>query len=622
MSAFGIETIGARVALDVTGSYPTGLLAALGVSYNIPQELTNAQLRYTAAQADINAQQDAAYSQTNLQLEKTANIAATNLATQLAATMYKDASYAVNQVNQNVSDTANTAYANAYAVYKIASDASYTAYLTYEATQIVQDKAAAERIVVSVGKSTPDVNPIDITTLSTVSTMVGNAAKDAHNATITAQTNAQQYLFKTQEILGAAIYKSTSVTVNLTTVAAFNTLVKAVIQNIADPLNAIAGKETLITQYVPSIPLNNAIQAANLAIAVVQGCITAISNNVTTNAAITTNVTAAGNLATSLDTAARGKDSIWDLADATQWRLIRTASTMVTNNSIISIPSDKPFDPYYVNMSSISTARAAKNVALKADISADNARGVYNALVYLQTKFGSNLNMESSIAPCAASSLKMLNDAMACVNRVTSNSSAYSAVAITRRASNTINGLLSQISAQEANSVVAASDAQVVLDLLSKALSAAVVTDLTLTQQILWMVNDATEKARLISEKAKAASIVSSRTAHNLVTPQTIAIQTAAANNAGALNNNRASRLDRLSRNVPVDPPPAYRPYQAGIRAQTFHPIRPTLDELVYKNRLAPLRVDSLRTILATKIKVAKDVQHLNDISAFSFRQQ
>lgn len=621
MSAFGIETIGGRIALDVTGSYPTGLLAALGIPYNVPAELTNAQLRYTAAQVDINAQEGAAYSQTNLQLQNTANTAATNLATQLAATMYKNASYSVNLANQNLSDSANTAYTNAYAVYKICSDASYMAYLTTEASQIVQQKILAERTAISVGKSVPDVNPIDLTTLSTVSTMVGRTEDDAHNATVVSETNALQYLFKTQALLGSAILRSTSVTVNLTTVAAFNTFVKTVIENIADPLNDIAGKETLITQYVPSIPLNNAIQVANIAIEFIKACITANSLGVTTNVGMTTNTTAAGNLATSLDTAARGRDTVWNLANATQRQMVQTASTMVTYNSIISIPVDRPFDPYYVNLPTISTNRAAKSVALKADTSANNARGVYNAMVSLKTIFGSNLTPQPIIKPSAAKSLKLLNDAIACVNKVTANSSAYAAVAITRRAANTINGLLSQVMIEEEDTLLAASDAQSVLDLLHTALNIAVVTNLSRSQTVAWAVNAATGRAQEVSDKAKETSYILSRTAHDVVTPQKIAIQTASANSSGASNNNYLSRLDRNSRNVPVDPPAPYKPFKADIRVKTFQSIRPTLDELVYKHRLTPLRVDSLRTILETKIKVAQDVQHINDISAFSFRQ-
>lgn len=621
MSVFGENTIGGRVALDVTGSYPTGLMAALGTIYNYPQDLINAQLRYTAAQVDINAQHGAGYSQTNLQVEKTATIAATDLVTQMAATTYKNASGQVNYANQNLSDAANTAYTNAYSVYKICKDASYLAYLTYEASQIVVDKAFAERVVASVTMSKPDVNPIDVTTLSTMSTIVLAYNKDAHDATILAQTNALQYLFKTQAILGSAIVRSNSVTLNLTVVSALDILVKAVIKNIADPLNTIAGKETLVTQYIPSVPLNNAIQVANIAINMLKGCLSAATSNVRTNSDITSNASSSVLLANSLDTIARGNDNTMYLADATANQMIQTASTMKSLGSVISIPDEYPYNPYYVSKSSVDEAKSATKVANAADISAVNARTVSKALLFLQSTFASNLTPDTTIAAAVSGSLKTLNEMMAAVNKVTSNTSAYVGVAVSIRSSNTVNGLLSQITVKENNTSSAAADAQSVLDLLRHALTKAVVTDLNLTQGIAWLINAATGRAEEVAEKAKNRSLVLSRAAHNLISPQTIAIQTASANRAGALNNNSLSRLDRNSRNPHVNPPDAYNSFKAGIRATTLPPVRPSLDELVFKNRLAPLRLDSLRTITATKVKVAQDVQHINDISAFSFRQ-
>ena len=484
MSVFGENTIGGRVALDITGSYPTGLMAALGVSYNDPQELINAQLRYTAAQVDINAQHGAQYSQTNLDLEKAANVAATDLATQLAANIYKNASFEVNFVNQTASDLANVAYTDAYSVYKICCDASYIAYLTYEASSIIHEKAAQETIVASVGKSKPNVNIIDITTLSSVSTLVGNYSQDAHNATILAQTNALQYLFKTQSILGSAIVKSNTVTNNLEVVAAFDTLVRAVLENIADPLNSIAGKESLITQYVPSVPVNNAIQVANIAIAFINGCITASKNLLTMNYAISTNTIAAASFASTLDNIARVNDATMYLATATSNQMFNTASTMKANGSIISIPNEYPYSPYQVTLSSINIANAATKIAMDADISAVNARGVSNAILSLRGAFQRNLTPDIHVYARAVSSLKVLTDMMETVKKVTTNSSAYSAVAITRRASNTINGQLSEIIEQEEKSINASNESRDLLTMLRDALSSAVITDLSRTHSV------------------------------------------------------------------------------------------------------------------------------------------
>ena len=99
-TAFSGNQVGSRVSLDVAGDYPTGLLAALAI-YGNPAELINAQLRYTATQDDINAQQDAGYALPNLQIESSGTVAPDSLRTQLAATNYIDASNEVNYLNQN-----------------------------------------------------------------------------------------------------------------------------------------------------------------------------------------------------------------------------------------------------------------------------------------------------------------------------------------------------------------------------------------------------------------------------------------------------------------------------------------------------------------------------------------
>ena len=646
--------------LDIAGSYPTGLIAALGPVYNDPQQLINAQLRYTAAQVDINAQQDANYAQQNLEIEKTATVAATSLKTQIAATMYNNASHQVNYANQLLSNEMNAAYTNAYTVYKVTRDASYTAYLLNEASKILKDKVAAAKIVVSVGMSTPNINPVDITTLSTMSTMVGTVEEDAHLAVSLARANASNYLLKEQSLLANAIIKSTLVTNRLSLIAAFNNLVKAVLKNIADPINYIAGKGLLDTQYVPGVPLSNAIRVANYTIAILHGIISAIGASVSTNSQITNNISLMGSFANSLDGIAREKDVSMYLTGATSNQLINTTSTMNAYGMKISILSEYPFDPYRVNMSTIQIATVAKRIALLADNSAVNARLVYDALIALVNAYQvaitsvnvvenvetdetsscyecfpcetdvpvSDVNvsaggwMPSSFLQIASVSLNILNEMMLSVNKVVTNSSAHSAISITTRASNTIDGLLVKMTAEYLETAKDASDADNVLSLLKVAISKATVTDCKVTNELLWSVNAALGKAEEVSEKLKERSFILSRTAHNLVTPQTIAIQTATANTAGQIVNNRLSRLDRNSRNPPVIPPKPYTSFQASIRAKTFQPIRPSLDELVYKNKIAPLRPDSLRTVLDTKIKVAQEVQELKDKSGFSFRQQ
>lgn len=622
-TVFGGNQVGGRVELDIAGSYPTGLMAALGTSYNDPQELINAQLRYTAAFVDITSGQDAGYALRNTSIENSGILSPTSLLTQVAAITYRNASSEVNYANQNVSNNANVAYTNAHAVYKACEDASYMAFIVNESAQIVLDRISTATAVVMLGNTPPGINAIDRTTLDYISSIVGKVDRVAQNNVSKSHINATNQQNKLLVILNNAIVKSSTVTNNLTLVAAFNSLVKVILKNINDPLLSIAGKEDLVTQYVPSVPLNNAINVANLAVTCINNFISALESGLQTSASITASVAASAALATSLDSIARANDITMYLKDATADVLIQTTSTMKVNGSQISIPSGYPYTAEYVSESAISAARAAKNVALPADISASNARAVSNALNTLKQAFASNRTPEPMIAVIANSSLKMLMDTLNTLAKVTNNSSSYSAVAITKRASNTIVGYLARITQDESISLEAAGNANDVLKLLNTAILKISAPDsLQKTQDVLWAVNAAKGRAHEVSEKAKDVAFILSRTAHNLVTPQRIAIQTAGANRAGAINNNLASRLDRNSRSVPVDPPPAYKSFKADIRAKTFQPIRPSLDELVFKNRITPLRLDSLRTIMDTNIKVAEEVQRIYDTSAFSFRQQ
>ena len=620
-TAFGGNQVGSRVSLDIEGSYPTGLMAALGRSYNHQQGLITAQLRYTAAQVDINSQQDSAYASYNIEKERTATIAATTLESQLAAIEYTNAASRVNSVNQDLSDDANALYTRANAIYKLCCDASYSANLSVDAAKLVVDAIKTERNVNSVGRSTPDINPIDFVSLSSMSTIVGNVGNSANNDIVLAQSNALQFLFKTQGILGNAIVKSTSVTNNLGVALALNNLVKTVIKNLVDPLHYIGGKEILVTQYVPDVPLSNAINVTNTALTCLNAFIQAISSSQITSPTIISSVASAATLASSLDGVARINDRRMYDAEETVNFLIQSASTMRYYGASLSFPCEYTLSPTQIYTEAIATGNKLRTTALHADISAVNARSVSDALIYLKDQFLANTTPDSTISVIAANSLNLIKTAMASVTKVTSNSSAYAAVAITLRASNTVKGLLEKISDQVSTTHEAYTDASSVLSLLNTALSATVIVDVSRSQDAAWAVNAATERAREVSESAKNRAYVLSRTAHNVVTPQSIAIQTASANRAGALNNNYLSRLDRNSRN-PLLELKAYKPFQAEIRAQTFQPVRPSLDELVYKNRITPLVTNSMATITDTKVKVAQQVQRIKSSSGFSYRQQ
>ncbi len=651
-TAFGGNQVGSRVSLDIAGSYPTGLLAALGRTYNYQQELINAQLRYTAAQVDINSQEGAAYASYNIQKERTATVAASSLEDQIAFTVYANASSRVNDANQDLSDDANIASTKANAIYKLCSDASYTAYLSVEAATLVTDEIHKYSDIQSVGLSIPNmrvrnfendasnnillgqlstlrnsmmsipsVNPLDIATLSHITTIFNNYEKDASNNTILAQSNALQYLLKTQGILANAIVKSTTLTRNLAVTAAFDALVKALINNIADPLYYIAGKELLVTQYVPSPPLNNAINVTNTAIASINAFIRAISLNQNTSVDIVSTVDAAGNIASTLDTEARLNDNLMYNSDATIKFLIQSASTMRSYGAALSFPSEYTISPSQIYAEAISVGNAVKKVALHADISAVNARTVSNALIYLKTQFLLNTTPDSSIALIAKKSLNLIKTAMESVTKVTSNSSANSAVAITLRASNTVNGLLAQASQAELKSSGAYLDANSVLLLITTALSATVIGNVSQLQSAAWVINAATARASEVAEITRNKAFLLNRTSNNSVTPQSIAVQTASAIRAGALNNNYFSQLDRNSRE-PRFEPIAYKPFQADIRAQTFQPVRPTLDELVFKNRITPLVTNSMKSITEANVKVAQQVQRIKSASGFSYKQQ
>jgi hypothetical protein len=652
-TAFGGNQVGSRVSLDIAGSYPTGLMAALGTSYNDQQLLINAQLRYTATQVDLNSQQNSAYASYNIEKERTATIAATSLENQIAAIDYANASSRVNYVNQSLSDDANTAYTRANAIYKHCCDASYSANLSVEAAGIVIDKINKYNDVGSVGLSIPNltsvrnfkndasnntillqsstlrdsitaiasVNPYDTTTLSHITTLFHNFEKDASNNIVLAQSNSLQFLIKTQTILATAIIKSRTVTTNLSVVLAFNTLVKSLIKTLADPLHYIAGKELLVTQYVPDVPLNNALDVTNTALTSLNAFISAISLNQNTSASIISGVNAAGTLASTLDGVARINDRRMHDSDATINFIVKSASTMRYYGAALSFPNEYTLSPTQIYTDAIKVGEEVRKFALHADISAVNARAVSDALIYLKAQFLQNTTPDSTISLIASNSLNLINTAMESVRKVTSNSSAYSAVAITLRASNTINGILAKITEQETVSLQAYSDANSVLTLLNTALSATVIPDVSHTQSAAWAVNAATERARQVSELAKDRAVLLTRTAHTIVTPQIIAVQTASANRASAINNNHLSRLDRNSRN-PLFELKAFKPFQAEIRAQTLEPIRPSLDELVFKNRITPLVPNSIRSITDTKVKVAQQVQRIKSASGHSYTQQ
>lgn len=650
-TSFPVNPEGNVVSLDIQNSYPIGLLAQLGPYYNDSQERITAQITYTANQLDITSQKNAAYVIQNLELEKSGTLPPNSADAVSAQSIYGNGANAVNYANQNLATLINTEYTNAYAIQKSCMDASYSAFLTTEATQVRFDRISTFSTVMQLGNTPITVNPMYMIFPSTISTMVASAVQTAQQGVSDASGNVQAYITKTQTLLNNTIIKSTSVSANRTLVLAFNTLVRVVAQAVLFPLLEIAGKETLVTQYVPSIILTVAIELVNKA----QAFLTArIANN------ITTEVTSADSYATTLHTIAKSNELNMYRQDRLQNILKQAASarpryTTPTTNSPVSaynfitqqtaaaaanaiavetikyaVLTDASGFIVAPNSAIVAIAAAAaaispiaaRTLALNAETSAANARSVSNAIANLNTAYTNAITKEPIILTTATESLSILASILSTISKVTSNSSPHSAVAITIRASNTIQGILKSATETEQASLDSATDAASVLTLLNTAYSITPsVSDAAGIQNKLWAINAATARAKEVAEKLKDKLYIFNTTAGNLVTPQKIAVQTASANTAGALNANHISRVNRVSRGLYIGPPPAYNGFKAGIRANTLVPIRPSLDELVYRNRIQPLRLDSLRSVSEVIVKVAQEVQEITDNSAFSYRQ-
>jgi hypothetical protein len=623
-TSFAGNQVGSMISLDITGSYPTGILAPLGPYYNDSQLLISAQLRYTANQADITTEMDAAVKNTLLSIEKTGVLAPTSLESQKAANVYINAATDVNYYNQGLSDNANIAYYNANAVSKACNDVSYSAYLTQEAYQVYLNKISTATTVVALGDTTPNINSIDTVSLGSMSTIVGGVEAIAENQIVLASNNIQAYITNTNGILNDALTKSASVSANLTLTAAFNTVVRAVMKSVADPLKDISGKESLVTQYVPSVPVNNAINITMTAIAAVNAFIATLNAGLQISPDIINRVNDADILASTLDSTARPLDIQMDLKDAVKNRMFLTTSTMLSYGQAISLPGEYPYNPTYVSKPYIESASKAKKIALDSDLSAVNARNVSNALIALKDAFENTITPEESIYYTSVNSSYLLNNLIGTITKLTSNSSAHAAVAITRRVSNTVLGELNLMTEKEAKSIEAANYAKTVTDALQFASTQApdlVNANFPTLKNYMWAINAAKGKAEELTEKLKNNAFILNKTAHTMVTPNRVATQTLNAYQRGITNINTISRLDRNSRNVPVDPPAPYSSFKAGIRAKTFIPVRPSLDELIFKNRLNPLRLDSITSTDQMKVRVAQQVQRIKDISAFSFRQ-
>jgi hypothetical protein len=642
-TSFAGNQVGSMVSLDIRNSYPIGNLAQLGPYYNYPQGYISNQINYTANQADIISQDGAAYAAKNIELEKSGTIPPSSANAVSAATVYINGANTVNFLNQNAADLANTEYVNAYAIEKSARDASYSAFLTTEASQIRLDRISSLSTLTQLANTPITINPLNIMFPSTISSMINTMEQTSQQAVTDASGNLQDYITNTQRLLNNTIIKSTSVTSNKILVAAFNTLVKSVAEAVSFPLLEIAGKETLVTQNIPSIILTIAIELVNQT----RAFLIALSANT-----LTTEISLANSYANLLDSIARSNNTNMYKQDKLQKDLKKLALTTNLQSAYDTVT--KELTKSAANVAAVERLRIAvltdasgynlaeqsaiegitkvaaaispieaRSLSLNADTSADNARAVSNAIENLNTAYNNTITKDPIILITASESLSLIESIISIITTVTSNTSPRSAVAITRRASNIIQGILKAAKETEERSLESVADALSVLNLLNDAYTITpTITDIAKIQKKLWAMNTATARAKEVAEKLKHRAFLLNRTAHNLVTPEKLAVQTASSNDNAIINTNLVAKLNRASRNVYIDPPVAYNGFKAEIRANLPVPIRPPLDELVYLNRIQPLRLDSLRTISAVNIKVAQEVQKILDNSVFSYRQQ
>jgi len=656
---------GKPASLDITNSYPTGLMAQLGPYYNDSQDLINAQIRFAANQADIISKENSIYAIQNIELEKTGTIAPVSASTQSEATVYINQANQVNYLNQQIAASITTQYTNAYAIEKSCKDAGYSSFLTREASQIRVDRLSTNNIALQIANLPIYINPMNMILPSTISTTISNRIQASQNALNDASGNVQSYITNTQNLLNNAIIKSSSVTENLYLVAALNTLIKSIAQVISDPLLEILDNDTLVTQSISSISLSSSISLAKITNNYLDALISNING---TTVDLSGNILAISNLTVTLDSMVKIRDINLYLRDAIQNNLMNAALGPTRNKLPITYPINGKISPYYIaNQEIEADAKAAaysarlagelivaaatdtsgaqvaartavvaaataasaispieaKRLSLNANKSAENARNISNAIINLNTAFNNTNTLEPVILINAIDTLNTIKGMISTAEKVINNKSASVVLSLSRTASNGILGILNKITEKEKVSLQEAADSNSVLLLLNYAQSInATIADTVSIENKHWAINAAIARAKEVSDKLKEKVLLLNRSANNSMTPSKIAVQTAQANIAGSNLANAASRIGMLSRNIFPLPPPAYSGFKADTRATISLPNRPSLNELVFRNRIEPLRLDSVRTINATNVKIAQEVQQINDMSIFSFRQQ
>ena len=628
-TAFGGNRVGGIVTLDIKNAYPVGLLAGLGPKYNDQQELTLAQLRYTALQSDLAVKEFLSNVNSSIDTLNTALIAPKSFNSQVESIAYINSASQINDINRNTLNVVNIAYTNAKLVAKVCSDAAYSGYLTTEAYNIFAERSRTLIPAISLGKMTPSANPRDTATLSIISTSVANNIQGIQNTINDASNNVYEFINKTQSLIDSAVSVSSSVAINLYLQFKFTHLVNLVANIFLDVISEFAGKETLITQYKsqlldasgnpygPKVPLQSAINVASYTLT----CINTFIAKFNTPTDYTKPIDNLSTLVDILEASARKKDEYMYLTRAVMNGEIAAASTIRGYGGKISVPNVLPFTPIYVSNEVILDADNARIIALAADKSASNARAIVEAIKSLRDVFLETLIPETLTQTIAADSSSAITSILDQVNIITSNSSPIDAVLLTSRVNNFLYGKIQEYTDKERVLLSSSEEASLILNILNNANTIPFDTLLNI-QSKSRILNDAKEKSQAISDKLLPRLISSNNNANNLVTPQRIATQTFASNKAGAKLAYNNSLLQRLSKDGIPSPPKPYNSFKAGIRAQTLPPIaNPNIQQLIERNKIQPVGLNSLRTISDTQLKLAQNVQYISDQSKFSFRQ-
>jgi hypothetical protein len=635
-TAFGGNRVHGVVTFDTTNSYPVGLLSGLGPIYNDQQLLTLAQLRYTDIQSDISAESSANYASLNLSLLNAQLTPPGSAISQITAVNYTNAASQINYANQIAFNLANVEYTNAKAVAKACTDAAYSGFLTTEAYALQLETRSTLSTVSMKGNLIPDINLLDTVRLSSISSTVATTVQLALTTYNNASTNTALYISNTSSLIGAAIIKSASVTANLTLQKCFTTVAKLVIKTVTDVLSKIAGKESLISQYgTGHVPLQNAINIASYVLTCINTFITQVSAPSTTN--YSTPIINLSTFTNTLHSIARANNESNYFSEFMANSQIGVASTLRGYNSPISVPDiyitspqgyNSPIavpntysaTPLYALTEFVSSSASLLNISNDADISAYNSQGLTNAVMDLKNAIQNTPTPELATLVIANNASTTITYVLNQVQIVTSNSSAFDSVSVIYRCNNILTRKLEDYTISENNLISSISNASTVLTLLSTA--NAISSNVSSVKTKSWAINAANDKANSISDTLRSSIILLNTTANTLITPQKLAIQTAAAYTAGATIAYKNSRLARLSNNTTALENPPNNSFKSIAPVPIVPPTTPNIDDLLARTAISPYNINSLPSIRLMQKRAQQNGQIVFDKSAFSFRQQ